>query len=77
MYSVAQVVGQNVAEICIYVPLPNLSVPKNDLLSRLVINGGFFCPGTERRKSGTESRIFGISGIDNDYIIYTMASPCV
>ena len=28
---------------------------KNDLLSRLVINGGVFCPGTERRKSdGTE-----------------------
>jgi len=27
---------------------------KNDLLSRLVINGGFFCPGTERRKNGAE-----------------------
>ena len=37
---------------------------KNDLLSRLVINGGVFCPGTEWRKSGTERRKTGQKGWD-------------
>ena len=51
------VVGQNVANLH-FCPGPKkkceLLSQKNDLLSRLVINGGVFCPGTEPRKKGTE-----------------------
>ena len=46
------------SQIYISVPVLNKKIAflsqKNDLLSRLVINGGVFCPGTEPRKNGTE-----------------------
>ena len=49
LLGVSRDVGQNVTNL-------HFCPRKNDLLSRLVINGGVFCTGTERRKSGTERR---------------------
>ena len=61
-------VGRNVVNLH-FCPAPKPFLSQyNDLLSRLVVNGRVFCPGTESRKNGTERR----NNVTDCRIFFTM-----